>query len=67
MPLRASLRHSGNPPHFVLAILTAGSAPSPLWVCIIYDPLDVAPPEKDADAPMCGLLAAHSRSLVSYN
>ena len=69
MLLGASLRHSGDLSHFVLAILTAGNAlpTSPLWVYITYGHLDVAPPEKDADALVCGLLSAHSRSLVSYN
>lgn len=41
----------------MLAVLTAGNAlpTSPLWVHITYDALGVALPEKDADAPVCGL------------
>lgn len=67
MLVRASLTDSRHLPHSVLDIPTAGNAlpTSPLWVYVLCGPLSVTHPEEDADAPVCVLLLAHSRSLVS--
>lgn len=68
MLVRASLRHSGHLPHSILAIPSTQNAlpTSNLWTYVLCAPLNVIHPEKDAGAPVCVLLLAHSRPLVSF-